>query len=426
MKRIIALLPCMILLLQANLSWAQFDKYFHNKTLRMDYAHCGDSQHDEIYFEELLEEPYWGGSKTNLIDTMFYGNYYLNVYDVASNQLIYSRGYCTLFWEWQTTDEAKTTQRCCSETVVMPFPKNDVRIEISARNKKGKFVKKFDSTVDVDSYFIKKDRRMQYPTYDVHYTGNPSRRVDIVLLPEGYTADEMDKFKADCKLFAEGLFSLSPYKENQGLFNIRAVLAPSQESGVDIPGEYIWKNTILNSSFYTFDSERYIMTYDNKSLRDLSANVPYDFIYIIANTQKYGGGAIYNHYGISISGNLHAAKVYVHEFGHLFLGLGDEYVEVGSSYNDMYPTNVEPWEANLTTLTNFNKKWKDMLDKDTPVPTTYDPQNPKKLGAYEGGGYVSKGVYRPRYDCLMNTLSGNDFCPVCIRAIKKQIDFYTR
>ncbi|MFR7874906.1 MAG: peptidase M64 N-terminal domain-containing protein [Butyricimonas paravirosa] len=182
MKRIIALLPCMILLLQANLSWAQFDKYFHNKTLRMDYAHCGNSQHDEIYFEELLEEPYWGGSKTNLIDTMFYGNYYLNVYDVASNQLIYSRGYCTLFWEWQTTDEAKTTQRCCSESVVMPFPKNDVRIEISTRNKKGKFVKKFEYMVDVESYFIKKDLRMQFPTYDVLH-GNPSRRVDIVLLP---------------------------------------------------------------------------------------------------------------------------------------------------------------------------------------------------------------------------------------------------
>ena len=155
MKRIIALLPCIMLLLQANQSWAQFDKYFHNKTLRMDYAHCGNSQHDEIYFEELLEEPYWGGSKTNLIDTMFYGNYYLNMYDVASNQLIYSRGYCTLFWEWQTTDEAKTTQRYCSETVVMPFPKNDVRIEISARNKKGKFAKQFEYTVDVDSYFIK-------------------------------------------------------------------------------------------------------------------------------------------------------------------------------------------------------------------------------------------------------------------------------
>ena len=225
---------------------------------------------------------------------------------------------------------------------------------------------------------------MQYPTFDVHYTGNPAQRVDIVLLPEGYTADEMEQFKADCKRFAEGLFSISPYKERQEQFNIRAVLAPSQESGVDIPGEYIWKNTILNTSFYTFDTERYIMTYDNKSLRDLAANAPYDFIYIIANTQKYGGGAIYNHYGISVSGNQHAAKVYVHEFGHLFLGLGDEYVG-GSSYNDMYPKGVEPWEANLTTLVNFDKKWKDMLDNNTPIPTPYDTQNPTKLGVYEGG-----------------------------------------
>ena len=426
MKRRIAFLACIVLLLQANSSWAQFDKYFHNKTLRMDYAHSGDNKHEEFYFEELLEEPYWGGSKHNLIDTTFYGNYYLNVYDAASNELIYSRGYCTLFGEWQTTDEATVTRRSCSETVVMPFPKNNARIEICSRNKKGKFEKKFEYTVDVNSYFIKKDRRMQYPTFDVHYTGDPARRVDIVLLPEGYTADEMEQFKADCKLFAEGLFSLSPYKGTSNLFNIRAVLAPSKESGVDIPKENIWKNTILNSSFYTFDSERYVMTYDNKSLRDLSANVPYDFVYIIVNTQKYGGGAIYNHYGISISGNLHAAKVYVHEFGHLFLGLADEYVEVGSSYNDMYPTNVEPWEANITTLVNFDKKWKDMLDKDAPIPTPIDPKNIKKLGVYEGGGYVAKGVYRPRPDCLMNTPSGNDFCPVCTRAIKKQIDFYTR
>lgn len=426
MKRRIAFLACIVLLLQANSSWAQFDKYFHNKTLRMDYAHSGDNKHEEFYFEELLEEPYWGGSKHNLIDTTFYGNYYLNVYDAASNELIYSRGYCTLFGEWQTTDEATVTRRSCSETVVMPFPKNNARIEICSRNKKGKFEKKFEYTVDVNSYFIKKDRRMQYPTFDVHYTGDPARRVDIVLLPEGYTADEMEQFKADCKLFAEGLFSLSPYKETSNLFNIRAVLAPSEQSGVDIPKENIWKNTILNSSFYTFDSERYVMTYDNKSLRDLSANVPYDFVYIIVNTQKYGGGAIYNHYGISISGNLHAAKVYVHEFGHLFLGLADEYVEIGSSYNDMYPTNVEPWEANITTLVNFDKKWKDMLDKATPIPTPVDPKNIKKLGVYEGGGYVAKGVYRPRPDCLMNTLSGNDFCLVCTRAIKKQIDFYTR
>ena len=178
MKQGITLIAGIMLLLQANISWAQFDKYFHNKTLRMDYAHCGDNQSEEIYFEELIEEPYWGGSKTNLIDTMFYGNYYLNVYDAASNQLIYSRGYCTLFGEWQTTDEAKTTRRYCSETVVMPFPKNDVRIEICSRNKKGKFVKKFEYNVDIDSYFIKKDRRLQYPSFEVLYTGNSAHKVD--------------------------------------------------------------------------------------------------------------------------------------------------------------------------------------------------------------------------------------------------------
>lgn len=424
MKKRMRLLFLSILLFSAGNSFAQFDTYFYNKTLRLDYSHCGDNKQDEIFFEELREEPYWGGSKTNLIDTTFYGNYYLNVYDLKTNKLIYSRGYCSLFGEWRMTDEALTTRRSCPEAVTMPFPKEDVRIEITARNKKGAFVKKFEYTVDVNSYFISKDRRLEYPTYDVMYTGNPAKRVDIVLLPEGYTADEMEQFKADCRQFVEGLFSFSPYKENKNKFNVRAVLAPSKESGVDIPGEYVWKNTILNSSFYTFNSERYIMTYDFKSVKDLAANVPYDYIYIIVNTQKYGGGAIYNHYGVSISGNLHTAKVYVHEFGHLFAGLGDEYVG-GAEYNDLYPPKIEPWEPNLTTLTDFGKKWKDLMDKNTPIPTPVDPENPTQLGVYEGGGYVSKGVYRPWPDCLMNSLKGEDFCPACVRAIQQQIRFYS-
>lgn len=404
---------------------AQFNTWFQHKTLRMDFYHAGNEKNEMLFFDELLEEPYWGGSEVNLIDTNFYGNYYLNLYDLESNQLIYSRGFCTLFAEWRMTEEAKQLSRSSSGSVVMPYPKKDARIEIMIRNGKGKFEKKFEYVVHIDDYFIKKDRRLQYPVKDIQYTGNPAKRIDIVLLPEGYTASEMDKFVSDCEVFAKGLFSFSPYKENRNLFNIKAVLAPSQESGVDIPGEYIWKNTILNSSFYTFDSERYIMTNDFKSVRDLAANAPYDFIYIIANSQKYGGGAIYNHYGLSISGNVHAAKVYVHEFGHLFLGLGDEYVGT-TAYNDMYPLKVEPWEANLTTLIDFGKKWKDMLDKNTPIPTPIDPENTTKLGIYEGGGYASKGIYRPRPDCLMNTLGGNDFCPVCLRAIKKQILFYTK
>lgn len=420
------LLVAALFLLQITGAYAQFEKYFLDKTLRMDYIHAGDSKHSEIYFQELLEEPYWGGSKVNLVDTMFYGNYYLNVYDLASNEPIYSRGYTTLFWEWQATAEADHSNFAACESVVMPYPRNDVRIEICGRDAKGNFEKRFEKVLDVDSYFIKKDRRMVYPTYDVHYTGNPARKIDIVLLPEGYTAEEMDKFKADCQQFAETLFSYSPFKENKQKFNIRAVMAPSQESGSDIPGENMWRNTILNSSFYTFDSERYIMTFDFKSARDLASNVPYDFIYILANSQKYGGGAIYNHYGISITGNASSSKVYVHEFGHLFLGLADEYVGT-TSYNDMYDQSIEPWEENITTLVDFDRKWKDMLDEKTPIPTPVDKKHPDRLGVYEGGGYASKGIYRPLPDCMMNSIWVTDkFCPVCTRAILKQIDFYTK
>ncbi|MGL5683823.1 MAG: M64 family metallopeptidase [Marinifilaceae bacterium] len=408
----------------AAMASPNFDQYFYPKTLRMDVQHCGNSQEDYYYFEELLEEPYWGGSKTNLIDTMGFGNYMVKVFDEATNALIYSRGFNSLFGEWQTIDEAKTMNRCIAETVTMPFPRKNVRVEIWNRDRKGVFNKKFEHAVDVNSYFIKGDRRLLFPTADIHIVADPSNAVDIVLLAEGYTADEMEQFKQDCYKFAQGLFSFSPYKENKNKFNIRAVMSPSQQSGSDIPKDGVWKSTLFNSSFYTFDSERYIMTYDHKSLRDAAANVPYDFIYILANTDKYGGGAIYNHYGLSVSGNQQYAKVYVHEFGHLFLGLGDEYVG-NVSYNDMYPMDVEPWEPNLTTMVDFDSKWKDMLAQDTPVPTPIDAKDPDKLGVYEGGGYVAKGVYRPRPTCLMNVFSVNTFCPVCVKAIEKQIRFYT-
>lgn len=424
MERKIQFLVLLFLTVSLNAT-AQFDRYFLDKTLRLDYFHCGDRSMEEYYFDELLEEPFWGGSKVNLIDTNFYGNYYLNVYDRVSGDLIYSRGYNTLFGEWQTVEEATKIRRCCDETVVMPFPKENVRVELLGRNKKGVFEKKFEYLVDVKSYFIKKDRRLNFPSLEIQVAADPAQAVDIVLLPEGYTAAEMDRFKEDCRKFTEGLFSFSPYKENRDKFNIRIVLGPSEQSGADIPGDQVWKNTLLNSTFYTFDTERYIMTYDNKSLRDMAANVPYDFIYVLANSNKYGGGAIYNHYGLSVSGNEHYAKVYVHEFGHLFLGLGDEYVG-GAAYNDLYPAGVEPWEVNLTTLVDFDRKWKGLLDKKTPVPTPVDQKHPERIGVYEGGGYVSKGVYRPRLDCLMNTLGGAEFCPVCRQGIEKQINFYTK
>ncbi len=405
---------------------AQFEKYFHDKTLRIDYYHSGNNETEFYTFSQLLEEPYWGGSKVNLVDTFNYGKYYFKVFDIKTDSLLYSRGYSTLFGEWQTTDEAKTTSRSLMETVVMPFPKDDVRVEFYSRNKKGIFKKKFEYNVDVDSYFIKPERNLEYPAFDVHISGDPAKKIDIVILPEGYSKNELGLFINDCQKFANLLFSFSPYTENKDKFNIRAVLAASEESGNDIPGDSVWKKTLMNTRFYTFDSERYCMTMDNKSVRDLAANAPYDQIYILVNNEKYGGGAIYNYYSVSVNSNILASKIFVHEFGHGFAGLGDEYYNSPTSYNDFYPLDVEPWEPNITTLVNFDSKWKHLLKKKTPIPTPPKKKYLDKPGVFEGGGYVAKGVYRPAYDCLMKSFKGNKFCEACTEAIQKMIDFYSK
>jgi len=405
---------------------AQFGKYFEEKSLRLDYYHCGNAETEKYFFDELIQEPYWGGSETNLIDTKAYGAHFVEVRTADTNELIYSRGFGSLFDEWQTTDEAKKTDCCYPESVIMPYPKQKVVVSISSRNKKGVFEKKFEYMVDPKSYFIKNERE-NLPVFDVVHSGDAKNKVDIVLLPEGYTENQEELFKVDCQKFADEFFNYSPYSENKDKFNIRGVWAPSKEEGPDIPGKNIWNKTRLNGSYYTFDSERYLMIKDFQGVRDVAGNAPYDYIYILANTDKYGGGAIYNFYGISAAHHTsETGKIYIHEFGHLFAGLGDEYVG-GVEYSDFYPTTVEPWEPNLTTLVNFESKWKGMLPAGTPVPTPAVPENKQKLGVYEGGGYVSKGVYRPWINCLMNNLHTIDvFCPVCNKAIQDMIDFDTK
>ncbi len=415
-----------VLLLWSFTLQAAFDDYFENKTLRIDYFHTGNDATDIYSIDELIEEPYWGGSKVNLIDIFNYGKYKFLVYDTESNTLIYSYTYNTLFSEWQTTNEAKTTYKSFSETVTMPFPKKPVRCEFYTRNKKGIFEKKFEYAINPKNYFIIKERRQTYPKTDILNSGNPAVKVDIVVIPEGYTDKEMDLFIRDAQKFAEYLFNARPYKQNKDKFNIWAIKAPSRESGTDIPGKGIWKNTLVSSSFYTFDTERYLMTGDNKDLRDVASNAPYDQIYIIANSDKYGGGAIYNHYAVSVNNNPYAEYIFTHEFGHSFAGLGDEYYDSETSYNDFYPLDVEPPDPNLTTLVNFDSKWKNLIEKATPVPTPNDPKYKGKVGVFEGGGYVTKGVFRPAYDCTMKSISVDNFCPVCTRAIEKMIEFYSK
>lgn len=401
-----------------------FDEYFMPKTLRLDYYHTGNKNTELISLDKLLEEPYWGGSRINLIDTFKLGNYYLHVFDDSTGIEIYSRGFSDLFQEWQTTEEAKHLFRSMQGSVVMPFPKNKIKIEIERRNRRNNFEKKFEYTVDPKSYFIIKEQKEKYPAFQLLHSGASENKVDIVIIPEGYSKQEINKFKNDCKKFMNDLFDYSPFRENKNKFNIWGVEAPSKESGTDIPGENVWKNTILNSRFYTFDSERYLMTTDYFLVRDVASNAPYDQIFILVNTSKYGGGAVYNYYTLAAIDNRLSKQIIVHEFGHGLAGLADEYGN-DNTYQEMYPTDVEPWEPNLTTLVNFTSKWKDLVKPGVPIPTPPIDKYKNEIGVFEGGGYVEKGVYRPSFNSIMNSFSSNEFNEVCKRALIKVIDFYS-
>jgi len=414
-----------LLFISAIFSQNEFENYFQNKTLRLDYFHTGDKENEFYSFDELIEEPYWGGSKINLVDKFEYGRYKFMVFDEKSNELIYSRGYSTLFNEWQTTEEAKHTVKSFSETVVFPYPNNPVRVEFYSRNNKNELVKKFEYKIDPENYFIKIERVDEYESFDVVISGDPSVKVDIVIIPDGYTSDEMETFKNDCIEFAGYLFNSSPFKENESKFNIRGINSPSKESGTDIPAEDIWSKTLVNTTFYTFDLERYLMTNNNKTLRNVAANVPYDQIYILVNSDKYGGGSIYNLFSVCVNDNPAEEFVFVHEFGHGFASLADEYFTSDVAYQDFYPLDIEPLDPNLTTLVDFDSKWKDMVDEGTPIPTPSTKEYEDVVGAFEGGGYVEKGVYRPKQDCTMKSIVVDNFCPVCKRAIQQMIDFYT-
>lgn len=406
-------------------SQIKFEDYFLDKTLRIDYFHTGNFENEYYSIDELIEEPYWGGSKINLIDKFDYGKYEVIVYDSTYEKIIYSRTYSTLFSEWQTTEEAKSTLRTFAETVVIPFPKNKVYVEFFSRNRKNNMIKKFDYVIEPNNIFIKKERVKEFSSIKIHYSGESSKKVDIVILPDGYTKSELEQFKQDCRKFTDYLFTKSPFKENKDKFNIWGVEAPSEQSGTDFPSKGIWNKTLLNTNFSTFGTERYLMTFDNKSVRDVASNVPYDQIYIIVNTNEYGGGAIYNYYSVCVNGNRFSDRVFVHEFGHGFASLADEYVTDDVSYQNFYNLDVEPVDANLTTLVDFDSKWKSLVDPNTPIPTPEKPEYKNRVGAFEGGGYVAKGIYRPMMHCIMRSNAASDFCVVCKRTIQDMIDFYS-
>lgn len=425
MKKLFYFSIGLVLLLLSKHTFAAFDDYFENKTLRLDYIHAGNDTAEFYAIDELREESLWGGSKTNLVDTFNYGNYKFIAKDKASGKIIFTKCFSSLFAEWRSTPEGKSMTRAFSETITMPYPKAIIKTEFYSRDAKGKWVKKFEYAIDPASYFISHEKKVRASNFKILNNGDPSKKLDIVIIPDGYDREEMNQFKKDCQQFAAYITGCSPYKENADKINIWGIEQPSYDSGPDIPGENIWKNTAVGTSFYTFDSERYLMTSDNKALHDVASNAPYDIIFILVNTDKYGGGGIYNFYFTCSSKNIYSNYVTVHELGHTFAGLGDEYYDSEVSTENFYRLDVEPWEPNLTTLVDFSKKWKNMLPKDLPIPTPATEKYINSLGVFEGGGYEAKGVYRPMFDCSMKSISYNNFCPVCKKAIEQMLKWYS-
>ncbi len=405
-----------------------YNRYFTAKTLRFDFQHFGNSEYEDYSFDGMKHEGEWAGSRKSLINPFGYGEQLFRIVDTEEQKVIYQNGYCTLFNEWQTTAEATKTTRSYPESLIFPCPKRNFTIEIYARNKKSKlFEKRYSYNAVINDYNIK-PFKAEYEAQDIHIGGTIEHSLDIVLLPDGFTAEEKDKFVASCNAWRDALFNYEPFTSEKQRINIRAVWAPSKESGISVPGKGEWKETLLDCRFYTFGSERYQMTTEFQKVRDVAASAPYEAIFILTNTDKYGGGGIYNYYGLGSAGKTgRTGEVYVHEFGHSLMGLGDEYVEIGNTVSALYPSGKEPWEANLTTLVDFDKKWKGMIAEGTPSPTPVNdsllklPDTQWPIGTYEGGGYLEKGIYRPWPMCMMNQLY--NFCPVCQSAIKKYLDY---
>ena len=420
MKKILFLLLLLPLAVRA-----QFDTYFEKASLRIDYTLTGNANTTAFALKEMICEPYWSGSTVHLIDGLEYGNYIVKVFEPKTGKLLFSKGYQNLYGEWQTTAEAAEVTKSFEESVIVPFPKKPVEVALFRKDWDGNIIEGMRLTVKPDDYFIRQADNLHLPVYDV-WIGNAdiTKAVDVVILPEGYTQEEMGKFVKDCDFFVKSLFEYAPYDRYRSSFNVRAVMAPSVESGCTEPGAHVYKNTVMRFSYWTFDSERYCMSTDNRDIRDLAGQVPYDQIYVLINSQKYGGGGIYNFYCSSAASNSFSGDIIIHEFGHGFAGLADEYYEDETSYGDMYNKKLEPWEPNITTLINFDAKWKDLMDADTPVPTPRERQYEHTVGVFEGGGYESHGVYSPHMDCLMKTFRGHVFCPVCQRAIERMILYY--
>ena len=473
-----SILYCFVLVLFIQPLFAQtdFDLFFNDRTMRVDYFHHGNAAEDEISLDHIFVYGQWAGNPAHLIDPFNNGRYYVKLYDAARNQLIYSKGFDSYFAEYRTTAPAiKGIKRTFHESALIPEPKHKCILVLEERQKNNILKPVFTAEIDpADVHIIREDFKNEEKIISVLKNGNPHEKVDVVFLAEGYTQAEFNLFKEDLEKRTDLLFSVEPYKSNKKKFNIYGVFRSSAESGVDEPDKSIYKRTALNSTFYSLDLNRYLLTEDNRTLRDMAASVPYDAIFIMVNSKRYGGGGIYNQFAVFTAHSPATELVFVHEFGHSFAGLADEYYTSTTAYNDFYPKGVEPVEPNITALldTTF-LKWKNEVNPGKAIPSfwnkeKYDSLSIKrqklrrrlrtesdskeveeikkemqrldkkltdfinyhplknKTGFFEGAGYSSNGLYRPMLNCMMFSNREKKFCRVCQKAILRMIHFYSR
>ena len=408
------------------------------RTLRLDYIFSGDAKTQSITLAELHSIDGWAGRRVNMDKVPVKGNGQLIM--TIGGEEVYKTSFSTLFQEWQSTEEATKVSKAFENVFLAPMPTEKARVTVRLFDfKDGHVSCEFTHEVDPKDILIK-PVGMNPPPHEWIWEGgdslgtdpNSDERIDVAIVAEGYTEAQMDIFMEDARKAMESLWAHEPYRQLKDRFNLVCVKVPSRDSGVSVPRKGIWKETAVGSHFDTFYSNRYLTTLHLFKLHDILAGIPYEHIVILANTSTYGGGGIYNSYTLTTAHHSDFKPVVVHEFGHSFAGLADEYY-YDDQYSEYYYPEVEPWERNITTMKDFDSKWKDLMGKKFSSDDTHiNWRSKKKVGKktavdlYEGGGYQSKGVWRGFPDCRMNTNSYPSFCPVCREAIRYMIDFNTK
>lgn len=427
MKRFIMLMISLCGVIGLNAQ--EFNQHFQNKTLRIDYIFAGNSSTQIVALDELAQSDGWAGRRVNMGEIPVRGNGDIKVIDPASGKILYRNSFSSLFQEWLTTDEAQKLSKSFEATFLVPFPKQNVLVEITLLDNEGKTQATLRHEVNPEDKLI---RKLSAPTPTPHEyllkSGSEEDKIDIAIIAEGYTAEQMDTFMKDARTACDEIFRYEPFASMKERFNVVAVMSPSEQSDVSVPQDGVWKKTALNSNFMTFYSPRYLTTNSVHLIHDCLVGIPYEHLIILANTDTYGGGGIYNSYTLTTAHNPLFKPVVVHEFGHSFGALADEYFYDEPDHTEnFYKLDYEPWEQNISSLVDFNSKWADMLDKRTKIPT--EPTDKRKknytVGVYEGGGYMTKGMYRPAVVCRMRDNEASQFCPVCQRAIERIIRYNT-